>query len=188
MARIIAGVFETMTEAERTREALVEAGFADGDMTSFFNNAPGQHGELATGGDEAVDPGAQGLQKGTAAGAAAGAGIGLAAGLTAGPAAIAVAGVGAFVGALAGTGSAAEDRDTRMTRRPAGVMVAVHTADANAENRAIRVLRERGAQNIERADGIWENGDWADFNATAEPLLVDQQDLHVTDGPRKHDA
>src|SRR4051812_11024862 len=75
MARIIAGVFETMTEAERTREALAEAGFADGDMTSFFNNAPGQHGELATGGDEVADPGARGLQKGTAAGAAAGAGI-----------------------------------------------------------------------------------------------------------------
>ena len=185
MARIIAGVFETLTEAERTREALGEAGFAEADMSSFFNNAPGQHGELATGGDEAVDPEARGLQKGAVAGAAAGAGIGLAAGLTAGPAAIAVAGVGAFVGALAGTGEAAEGKDARMSRRPAGVMVAVHAADAGAEDRAIRVLRERGAQNIERADGVWDNGDWADFNPTAEPLLVDQDGLQPTEGPRK---
>ena len=177
MARIIAGRFETMTEAERTRDALVAAGFAENEIASFFNNAPGQHGEFPTGGDEAIDPKAQDVHKGTAAGAAIGAGVGLAAGLTAGPAALAVAGVGAYIGALAGTGSAAEGTDARLVRRPSGVMVAVNVGDGGRENDAIRVLRERGADNIERAEGLWENGDWVDFNPTAEPVLVDQQQL-----------
>jgi hypothetical protein len=95
MSRIIAGVFDTLTEAERTREALANAGFAEGEITSFFNNAPGQHAELPTGGDEPIDPKAHDAHKGTVSGAAIGAGVGLAAGLTAGPAALAIAGVGA---------------------------------------------------------------------------------------------
>lgn len=184
MSRIIAGVFETLTEAERTREALLEAGFAEAEITSFFNNAPGQHGELATGGDEAADPQAEGAQKGTAAGAAIGAGVGLAAGLAAGPAAIAIAGVGAYVGSLAGTASATEDEDGRSVRRPAGVMVAVNVGTGEREGDAVRVLRAQGADNIERAEGLWENGDWVDFDATAEPSLVEQQNLHAPGAAR----
>lgn len=182
MSRIIAGVFDTMTEAERTRDALANAGFAETDVTSFFNNAPGQHGvgtAVTTGGDEAIDPQARNMHKGTATGAAIGAGIGFAAGLTAGPAAIATAGVGAYIGALAGTAQASEDESAHAMRRPAGVMVAVNAASDERENEAIRVLRECGADNIERAQGVWENGDWVDFNPNVEPVLVDQQQLNV---------
>jgi hypothetical protein len=182
MARIIAGVFDTLTEAERTREALAGAGFADTEFTSFFNNAPGQHGlgtEVTTGGDETADPQARDLHKGTARGAAIGAGIGFAAGLTAGPAAIATAGVGAYIGSLAGTAEQSDDKAPHTVRRPAGVMVAVHAASSEREQEAVRVLRACGADNIEQADGVWENGDWLDFNPTTEPILVDQQQLHA---------
>ena len=182
MSRIIAGVFDTMTEAERTRDALRNAGFAESQITSFFNNAPGQHGlgtEVTTGGDETADPQARGLEKGTIRGAAIGAAAGFVAGLTAGPAAIATAGVGAYVGALAGTAERSEDATAEAVRRPAGVMVAVCAGSEEREQNAIRVLRECGADNIERAEGVWENGDWLDFDPTAVPVLVDQQHLHA---------
>ena len=182
MSRIIAGVFDTMTEAERTRDALRDAGFAETDVTSFFNNAPGQHGlgtEVTTGGDETADPQARGLEKGTLRGAAIGAAAGFAAGLTAGPAAIATAGVGAYVGALAGTAEQSDDKVEGTLRRPAGVMVAVCASGEEREREAIRVLRECGADNLERADGVWENGDWLDFDPTTVPVLVDQQHLHA---------
>lgn len=179
MAHIIAGMVETMTEAERTREALLAAGFPAEHVVSFFNNAPGQHGETPIGGDETADPKAEGVHKGTAAGAAIGGAIGLAAGLTAGPAAPAVAAVGAYVGSLAGTARATEDEDARTSRRPAGVIVAVNVGSTDREDEAIRVLREAGADNIERAEGLWENGDWADFDPVHAPNLVDQRNLHA---------
>ena len=182
MSRIIAGVFDTMTEAERTRDALANAGFAQSEITSFFNNAPGQHGigtEVTTGGDEPIDPQARGMEKGTAKGAAIGGAIGFAAGLTAGPAAVATAGVGAYIGALAGSAQSTEDAGAHTMRRPAGVMVAVNAGTADREREAIRVLRECGADNIEQAEGIWENGDWLDFNPNAEPVLVDQPQLNA---------
>ena len=182
MSRIIAGVFDTMTEAERTRDALRNAGFAELEITSFFNNAPGQHGlgtEVTTGGDEPADPQARGLEKGTVRGAAIGAAAGFAAGLTAGPAAIATAGVGAYIGALAGTAERSENEASEALRRPAGVMVAVCAGSEEREGEAIRVLRDCGADNIERAEGIWENGDWIDFDPTAVPMLVDQAHLHA---------
>ncbi len=179
MARIIAGVFETFTAAERTRDALLEAGFDGTHICSFFNNAPGQHAELPAGGDESADPKARDAHKGAAGGAAVGAGVGLAAGLTAGPAALAVAGVGAYVGSLAGTGRATEGENAHAVRRPAGVMVAVNVGDGARESDAVRALHACGADNIERAEGRWENGDWVDFNPVAEPDLVDQAELHV---------
>jgi hypothetical protein len=182
MSRIIAGVFDTLTDAERTREALVQAGFAATEVTSFFNNAPGQHGvgtPATTGGDETADPQAKDMHKGTAAGAAIGAGIGFVAGLTAGPAAIATAGVGAYIGSLAGTAQGSEDETAHAVRRPAGVMVAVNAGSGDREQDALRVLRECGANNIERAEGVWENGDWVDFDPNVEPQLIDQEQLNV---------
>ena len=54
MARITSGLFTTQDEADRTSEALLADGFAADDICKFFNNAPGQHAELPTGGDEAA--------------------------------------------------------------------------------------------------------------------------------------
>lgn len=178
MSRIIAGEFSTQAEAETAQEALRAAGFGESDISIFFNNAPGQHGELPTGGDERADPQARDAGKGAVTGAAIGAGLGLAA-LTAGPAGLAVAGVAAYVGSLAGTARAMEDQPGGALQRPAGVIVAVNASAEGREADAIRVLRDQDADNLERADGVWENGDWADFDPVSAPQLVDQHQLHT---------
>ena len=38
---------------------------------------------------------------------------------------------------------------------------------------AVNVLRAKGAQDIERADGTWQAGQWIDFDPLKPPLLVD---------------
>lgn len=76
MSRIIAGEFTTQAEGQETRAALLAAGFEANDLTVFFDNAPGQHGDLPTGGDEYADPEARDAGKGAATGAAIGAGVG----------------------------------------------------------------------------------------------------------------
>lgn len=184
MARIIAGMFTTMDQAERARDAFEAAGFSDHDVCIFFNNAPGQHAELPTGGDEPVDPQARGADKGAERGAAIGAVAAGLAGLTAGPLGAAVAaGVGAYVGALAGMGSETEDTHGAPLRRPAGVMLAVHADGQDGAMRAIELLRREAAENIEEADGHWENGDWTDFDPVSLPHLVDQATLHGPGAP-----
>jgi hypothetical protein len=87
--------------------------------------------------------------------------------------------VAAYVGALAGTASATQDEGPGSARRPPGMMVAVNARDPAREREAVRVLRECGADNIERADGLWEPGSWTDFNPIARPLLVDQTELNA---------
>jgi len=57
--------------------------------------------------------------------------------------------------------------------RPAGVMVAVHADTADDAARAIGVLREQGARMIERADGLWRNGKWANFDPVRPPDVVE---------------
>jgi hypothetical protein len=178
-SRIIAGHLTTQDEAGHARAALMDAGFRIEDITTFFNNPPGMHDELPAGGDEPADPQARGVAKGTATGAAIGAGVGFLAGLTAGPAAPVVAGVGAYVGALAGTASATEDEPPGTARRPAGMMVAVNVRDGEREAEAVRVLRACGVDNLERAEGLWEAGEWTDFSPVTIPHLIDQEELHA---------
>jgi hypothetical protein len=185
MARIIAGMFTTQDEAAATRDAVVRQGFAEDDVCTFFNNAPGQHAEFPTGGDEAIDPQATEAHGGAARGAAIGAAAMGLAGLTAGPlGAAAMAGVGGYVGGLAGMGSGTQDEHGTPARRPAGVMVAVRVGDQEGAQRAIEALRAHGAENIEEAEGQWENGDWVDFDPVSYPHLVDQPSLHGPGAPR----
>jgi flagellin-specific chaperone FliS len=49
------------------------------------------------------------------------------------------------------------------------VAVAVDGAD---EARAVELMREQGAEKVERAQGIIENGDWKDFNPLSVPQYV----------------
>src|SRR5262245_42657663 len=104
MSRIIAGIFEASPQADAAVRALRNAGFPEQSVSTYHNNAPGQHGLLPVGGDEDADPEAKGAEKGAATGAligaAAGAGIGA---VVAGPlGAVAGAGVGAYTGAFGG--------------------------------------------------------------------------------------
>jgi hypothetical protein len=179
---IIAGQFQQQSEAEDAMEELVRVGFARDRLASFFVNPAGQHATFPIGGDQALSPGAKESGKGVAAGAATGAAVGLAATAPLGPVGAIGALVGAHVGGLVGglaemkekgdTGEHAEDAENAAPPRKSGMMVAV-ALEEGAEERAIGVLRSLGAADIERAQGILENGDWKDFNPVAPPTLVD---------------
>ena len=176
MDRIIAGRFQSKDDADAAA-ALIGKFVASSDIGIFHNNPPGQHDVLETGGDENADPGAKGAGKSAATTA-------LAAGLTAGAvgslagpaAAVAAAGVGAYMGALAGAMDELSDQNEtprKRERRLGGVMLSVHIAEPDNEERVIDVLRSQGAEDIEEADGEWRDGNWVDFDPVAVPRLVD---------------
>ena len=147
-------------------------------------NPPGQHDRYPIGGDEDESPGTEHAAEGSAAGAAVGSGVGVAVGLATlpvlGPAApIAAAGVGAYVGSLYGalgntddkksneTQDEFEERHHREQTRKSGMLVAVCASAVAQQKSAIRVLREHGATDLERAEGNIIAGDWTDFDPLA---------------------
>jgi len=174
MATIIAGLFDTITKAEGAVQDLLHENCRREDISTFHNNAPGQHGEFPVGGDEDADPGTKGAQSNAATGAAVGAvGLGLAA-AAGGPLAVAAAiGVGAYTGAFSGalSGVGDEHTDEAPARRAAGVMVAVNASDHGEQN-IVKILREHGASEVERAEGEWSDGEWIDFDPVATPQIV----------------
>jgi hypothetical protein len=197
MTSIIAGRFEQQTLADQAVEALKRDGFGEDDISVFFVNPPGQHGTFPIGGDRDVSPGAaqahSGAVKGAAIGTAVGLGVGLAAAPLAGPAAAIVgASAGAYAGSLAGALKETDEEPARnkvdvqaepvapqpvveliKPVRSAGMMVAVRAPDFAKRVVAVDVLRAAGAQDIERADGTWQDGQWVDFDPLKPPLLVD---------------
>lgn len=177
MEQIIAGRFETKVIADTVASVLREY-VDDADICIFHNNPPGQHDTSPADGDENDDPGAEGAGN-SAAGTAVAAGLAAGAiGAFGGPAvAIAAAAVGAYSGSLVGAMSGLGDQaDTpgKPDRRPGGVMLSVRIAYPSNEDRVIDTLRKEGAADIERAQGKWHDGDWADFDPVASPRLVDQ--------------
>jgi hypothetical protein len=62
--------------------------------------------------------------------------------------------------------------------RPAESLVAVNVGGDGRDAKAIAaIFRVCGAQQIERAEGRWANGVWADFDPTAAPHLIGGRDL-----------
>lgn len=201
METIVAGRFETLDEAEAAVRQLIAAGFRRDDANAFAVNPPGQHARLALGGDEYADPEARGAGSGAIAGAMAGGAIGLAAAMAVPGVNVAillgVVGVGAYTGSLAGTlaklnTDSPEGALPPTPERPAGMLVAVRVLTGvdkigvenptrrtptsqtpSAEDIAIRILREAGAQDIEHAKGTWQDGEWKDFDPVAPVQLVD---------------
>lgn len=182
MATIIAGELTTMEESERAAARLRDAGFDESAVSIFMLNAPGQHALHPVGGDEDADRGAEQAGTGAVSGAVVGAAVGLGAGAVAmaaadlGPAMAATAtAVGAYTGSLIGamnkTGDEPEVPATEV--RHAGAMVAVNVEDEAGALRAADILREEGARQIERAEGTWQDGRWADFDPRATPNLID---------------
>ena len=200
MTPIIAGRFEQGAQAEAAVAALRHAGFDAADVTTFFVNPAGQHATYLIGGDRDASPGAKhahtGALTGAAVGTAVGVGVGLAASPLMGPAAVvAGAGAGAYAGSLVGalgkmeekpaaakpdeyvvepaaTVAAPTDTDTASVRS-SGIFVAVRAMEFAKRVAAVNVLRAKGAQDIERADGTWQAGQWIDFDPLKPPLLVD---------------
>lgn len=174
MATIIAGMFETMEQANQTAEALQRERFASEDISVFYVTPPGQHDAHPIGGDVDEDRGAEEGDEGAGKGAAGGAAAGAAVGAAGGPAGAALgAAVGAYTGSLAGAMSELGEKQSR--QRGAGVMVAVNADSGGGEDSAIKVLRANGAEAIERAEGELRNGDWSDFDPVRPPVLVDDQ-------------
>jgi hypothetical protein len=176
MERIIAGRFETKTIADSVA-AVLRNYMDEDDICIFHNSPPGQHDAYPAGGDEDEDPGAEHAD-GTAAGSAVAGGLaGGAIGALGGPVgAIAGAAVGAYTGSLIGAMSGLGDENGAsgtVDRRPGGVMLSVRIGSPVDEQRVIDTLRKEGAADIERADGMWVDGDWADFDPVAKPRLVD---------------
>jgi hypothetical protein len=180
MTQIVAGVFDDEQSATAAAHQLRGAGFEAADLDQFSLNPPGRHHALPLGGDEDADAKAEGGDKGAVTGAAIGTAIGAVAGLAAlplvGPVAIAGgAAAGAYAGSLAGAVNTMGDDRPAPELRPAGVMVAVNTDSSEDEEIAIGLLRDQGAQMIERADGSWRNGKWVDFDPVRAPVIVESR-------------
>jgi hypothetical protein len=95
--------------------------------------------------------------------------LGAAAGIVAGVAA------GAYTGALVG-GLKRIDRDAQPGHaevRPAETLLAVNIdAAGRSEEEVIRILEECGAQQVERAEGTWLDGEWSDFDPASAPIVI----------------
>jgi hypothetical protein len=180
MACIVAGVFDSVRRATSAAHELRRAGFEAAELDQFALSPAGRHDALPLGGDEDADPKAEGGDSGAIKGAAIGSAVGAVAGLAATPLVgpIAVAGgaaAGAYAGSLAGAVQRMGDDRPAPATRPAGVMVAVSAEMAEDEELAVDVLRNGGALMIERADGAWRDGKWADFDPVHPPEVIDSR-------------
>lgn len=176
MSTIIAGEFPSKTPADMAMARLRAAGVSNENICFFHVNPPGAHDRTPIGGDRDESPGAKQAEKGGVAGAGVGgvvgAAVGAASAVLVGPLAIPIAlGVGAYTGSLVGGLNATEE--TPAFVRPAGNLVAVNLSGGNVpEDQVIRILSESGGNPIERAEGTWAGGEWADFDPVLTPNLV----------------
>ncbi len=178
MSRIAAAVFNDQPAADDAMTAIAALGVAAGDVETFVVNPPGRHGTLAMGGDEDADADARPGDRGALKGAAVGSAVGVVAGALAipiiGP--IGLAGglaAGAYAGALAGALNVMGIQRDAPSLRPAGVLVAVNLDHSSNDDAILDVMYDSGAQMIERAQGEWNDGHWADFDPVAHPQHVD---------------
>jgi hypothetical protein len=182
MTTIVAGRFDEAASAQGAIAALLEKGFHRTDAGQFFVNPAGQHAELPTGGDQFADAESSKAHIGAGVGAAAGGAVGVAAATAIpglGPAlALGLVALGAYTGSFAGAmaklgdDSAADELHASPGRKSGG-MVAVRVLNDEAERIAIETLRAYGAQDVERAEGEWRNGNWQDFDPLEPPHRVE---------------
>jgi predicted lipid-binding transport protein (Tim44 family) len=182
MSRIIAGRFDATLDADAALDALRREGFSREEIDSFYVAPPGQHAMTPFGGDAPhASAGSRYAGMGAVLGAVAGGLIGmLIAYLFArsyGAVAILFgAGVGAYLGSFVGTarkvrGGRPEEASVEHPVEPrGGRMIAVNVDRSGTEPRAVKVLREYGARDLGRAEGVWRNG-WKDFDPRA-PLAA----------------
>lgn len=184
MTTIIAGGFDVYSKTQEAIGRLRAAGVAEDNLCEFRVNPAGEHDRTPIGGDRHASPGAKHAGAGATTGAAIGAVLGVAAGIAAtpiaGPAAIvAGAGVGGYTGSLVG-GMKETEREGRPDHedvRPAEALVCVNVGAGDiTEDEVIRILEQCGAHQVERAEGVWADGEWADFDAVSPPHLIGGRD------------
>ncbi len=192
MATIIAGRFETNDAAEAAVAALRNASFPAAQISCFYVGPAGQHSRYRLGGDHDKSPGAEDSPRGTMAGAATGGLVGVAIGAATAPVtgplgAVAGGLVGAHIGNLVGALGTMKDGETQQaegaTLRHAGFMVAVSAPNAACEQKAMAVLLQHGAVELESDVGHIVNGDWRDFDPAEPPHLLQTPQLHQTQQP-----
>jgi hypothetical protein len=188
MSHIIAARFTTFDAADSAKRRLLTSGIVDEDVTEFYVNPSGQHARFPIGGDEYADRQARPAGIGATGGGSIGAVAGM---LVAGILTllffhsllvlIVATAVGAYVGSLAGAmlmtrGGGKEEEQpfapTAPHERESGVLVAVHVNPAQ-ESRVVGILREANGQDIETASGLWQRGQWSDFDPTRMVKPVD---------------
>jgi len=179
MARIVAGRFQTFDKANEVARHLQSQRIAPQDVSVFFVNTAGQHALYPLGGDQFADPTAKPGGRGALLGATVGAVVGLLLGIVLYLAAwdtwlvplfgLLLGGfVGTFNGALNRMESGEPQHDGKNMQREAGVMVATRVDDGTASV-AQEVLLAEGAQQVEQAEGVWEDGEWRDFDPRVPP-------------------
>jgi hypothetical protein len=154
-------------------------------ICQFRVNPPGMHDQFPVGGDRDESPGAHKASSGAAIGAAVGAAAGLAAGAAItplmGPAGVvAGAATGAYAASLVGGmgNTSNEPQPEPEEMRPAEALVAVNADAAGiAAEDIVRILEDCGAWQVERAEGLWAEGEWKDFDPVTMPHLVGGSDL-----------
>ncbi len=181
MANIIAGRFDEQSDVEAAVAALRNAGFPADHISTFYVAPAGQHARHPLGGDHDKSTGAEESTQGTAAGTTTGGLVGAAIGAVTTPltgplGAITGGLVGAHVGNLVGALGKMKDDDndaSEPTIRHAGLMVAVSTPNVDCEQRAIALLKQHGALELESSSGRIVRGDWEDFDPAEPPHLLD---------------
>jgi hypothetical protein len=184
MSTIIAGGFENIEYGNRALQRLAQAGADKEYICTYRVNPPGMHDRTAIGGDRDASPGTRHEQDSAGKGAAIGAAAGLAAGAAMmpflGPAAlVAGAGVGAYTASLVGglKGTDDETQPGHGDLRPAEMLVAVNVDAAGVDEATVaRIFEQSGAWQVERADGLWADGVWEDFDPASRPLLIGGSD------------
>jgi hypothetical protein len=83
-----------------------------------------------------------------------------------------------LVGGMGNTEKDSEGQPKVEDVRPAEALVAVNVDGAGCSPEdVVRILEECGAWQVERAEGTWVAGEWADFNPVTMPHLVGGSDL-----------
>jgi uncharacterized membrane protein len=181
MAKTIAALFDSSTEAYRAVQDLVDHGFARNDISVMA------HADTYGDADVTTDDGPSGLAQGAGIGAALGGISGLVIGLSAltvpglgpviaaGPLAMALlgAGVGAATGGLIGTlvdlGITEEHAQYYGEGiRRGNVLVTVATTDDRAEE-AVSILSRHHPIDLSRRAEEWRQAGWTGFEPHVEP-------------------
>ena len=185
MTHIITGRLQQQDQVQQAIAQLVGLGFPRKHITSFYLNPPGQHDLYPIGGDRDESPGSQEASTGAVGGAATGGVIGAAVGMagapfTGGVSTVLGALVGAHIGSLFGSlsqmkehGETEPEEENTVAVRHAGMIVAVLARNTAREDDAIIVLKNLGADQIERSEGSITEGSWEDFDPLTPPNLIE---------------
>lgn len=188
--KTVVGLFDTLDHARNAWEAVIGAGFDEGDVSVIAHNGDGDAADVtddatgagATGG--AVLGGALGVLAGFAALAIPGVGPALVAGPIVGGLLGAGAGAlsGGLVGSLVDAGVAEEDAAVYWEGvRRGGALVVVNTAGDPADTQAAAaILNNHGAVDTKNRGLAWRNSGWQGYNPDAGPYTRDELESHRT--------